>query len=49
MMTDTEWRWFKHPVTLSVQRVRVDDEAYIKLLLRWTWEEIDEPDDWVKP
>ena len=43
------WRFFKHPVTLVVQRVHASDEAYIKTLLKWIWEEIDEPDDWVKP
>ncbi len=28
-MTDRTWRFFEHPVTLAVQRVRSDDERYI--------------------
>jgi hypothetical protein len=48
-MTDKQWRWFKHPVTLAVVRVRADDEGYIKLLGKYTWDEIDEPEDWVQP
>ncbi len=49
MTSENSWQFFRHPDTLAVQRVHVSDEAYIKMLLKYTWEEIDEPEDWVKP
>ncbi len=49
MTSENRWLFFQHPDTLAVQRIRSDDEAYIKMLLKYTWEEIEKPDDWVKP
>ena len=46
MPNENSWQFFRHPVTLAVQRVRSDDEAYIKMLLKWTWMEIVKPPDW---
>ena len=46
MPSENSWQFFRHPDTLSVQRVRSDDEAYIKVLLKWRWAEIEKPDDW---
>ncbi len=43
-MTDTNWRYFKHPVTGLVQRIHHDHTGHIVILLKHGWEEIEEPD-----
>ena len=44
-MTDTIWRYFKHPGTGQVERTHRDHEGHIAILLQHGWEEIEEPND----
>ena len=46
MPSENSWQFFRHPVTLAVQRVRSDDKIYIRAMLKWRWVEIEKPDDW---
>ena len=44
-MTETIWRYFRHPDTGQVQRIHQEHTGHIVILLKHGWEEIEEPDD----